>query len=273
MTNIDKLSAHLSKKRFEIQTDFIKKSALFKFLGTICVAALIFYLLPRLPSLGRAMMTLADVDWFHLMSMVFFTGIKVLLVIVFGSLWTIPIGLWLGLNPKVEKFLQPIIQNLASFPAPVLFPLITLVLIRTPLPAFLDATILMMMGAQWYILFNVVSGASRMAKDLSLVAAVYRFSLWQKLKNLYFPSIFPSLVTGWITAAGGAWNASMVAEIVSYPNGTLRTQGIGAEMVLATTRGDYPKLIASIICVVIVLVVINRSVWYILYEYAEKLKE
>lgn len=272
MVTIDRVSLWFSKPKLE-QGIFLRKSSfLIKLLGPVCLAAFIFYLLPKLPSLGQSMMLLTNVDWFHIMAAVLLTGLKVLIVLTVASLWTIPVGIWLGLNPKTAKFLQPAIQNLASFPAPVLFPLIILFLAQT-FPPFVNATILMIIGCQWYILFNAVSGASRISADLKLVTSVYQFSVWQKFKFLYFPAIFPSLVTGWITAAGGAWNASMVAEVVHYPGGIMRSSGIGAEMAEATAMGNYPKLVASIICVVIVLVVINRSVWYTLYEYAERAKE
>ncbi len=235
-------------------------------------AVLIFFLLPKMTAIGQSMIALATVDWFFVMGAVLVTGLKVLIVLVVSSLWTIPVGIWLGLNKKAEKFLQPIIQNLASFPAPIVFPLLVMVL-HPIVPPFWDATILMAVGCQWYILFNVMGGASRINADLTLVTNVYEFSLFQKFRHLYFPAILPSLTTGWITAAGGAWNASMVAEIVYYPGGTMRTLGVGAEMADATATGNYPKLIAAIICVVIVLVVINRTVWYTLHEYTEKVKE
>jgi len=251
---------------------FLKKAWFLNLIGPVFLALIVFYFLPKLSHIGHSLIALANVDWFFVMGAVFFTGLKVLIVLVFSSIWTIPAGIWLGLNPKAERIMQPIIQNLASFPAPIIFPLLVMIL-HPFLPPFINATVLMAVGCQWYILFNVMGGASRMSADLTLVANVYQFSLWQKFKLLYFPFILPSLVTGWITAAGGAWNASMVAEIVEYPGGVMSTLGVGAEMMEATQSGNYPKLVASIICVVIVLVVINRTVWYTLQEYTEKVKE
>lgn len=272
MSIINKLSSLWPSKQFGRPVDVLKKSSILKFLVPIVLATLVFYLLPHLSGLGQSMITLTNVDWFHIMGAVLLTGLKVLIVLILASLWTIPVGIWLGLNPKVAKFLEPVIQNLASFPAPVIFPLLIL-FFGGFFPSFINSMILMGIGCQWYILFNVVGGATRLSADLKLVTNVYQFSLLQKFKWFYFPGIFPSLVTGWITAAGGAWNASMVAEVVRYPGGTMRSEGIGAEMAEATATGDYSKLIASIICVVIVLVVINRSVWYTLYENAERMKE
>lgn len=270
---IDKVSVIFFSQKFDPQFKFIKKTSfIIKFLGPFCVAGLIFYLLPKLPDIGRSMGTLTAINWFHIMNAVLLTGLKVALVLFVSIIWTVPVGIWLGLNQKVAKFLEPVIQNLASFPAPVLFPLFAFFLIRF-CPSFIIAVFLMTLGSQWYLLFNIVGGATRMSADLKLVANVYEFSLWRKFKSLYLPSIFPSLVTGLVTTAGGAWNASMVAEVVRYPGGQMYSHGIGAEMAEATALGDYPRLIASIICVVIVLVVINRSVWYTLYEYAERTKE
>ncbi|MES2615470.1 MAG: ABC transporter permease subunit, partial [Bdellovibrionota bacterium] len=132
---------------------------------------------------------------------------------------------------------------------------------------------LMILGTQWYILFNVISGASRISAELKLVARIYKFTLLQKFTRLYFPSILPSLATGWITAAGGAWNASMVAEIVLYPGGGLKSDGIGAELANASASGNYVRLIAAIICIVVALVILNRTVWRTIHIYSEQVKD
>lgn len=130
----------------------------------------------------------------------------------------------------------------------------------------------MTIGNQWYMLFNVISGASRIPQELQTVAKVFRFSLKDRFIKLYLPAIFPSLLTGWITAAGGAWNASIVAEIVEFPGGRLRSPGIGAEITEATTHGHYQRLVAAIIVITIALIVLNRTVWRSLHHQAEELK-
>ncbi|KAB8033726.1 ABC transporter permease subunit [Fluviispira multicolorata] len=251
----------------------IKHSSLFPLLVTFAVGGLVFSLLPKLPTLGQSLASLSNKDWFTLIHAVFLTGAKVFCVIILSTLWTIPVGLWLGLNPRLERLFQPIIQNLAAFPAPVLFPFLALALSSLHLPSFLNATLLMCVGSQWYILFNVIGGASRIPAELKLVTQIYKFSLWHRFSKLYFPAILPSLATGWITAAGGAWNASVVAEIVEYPGGSMHSEGIGAELVNATASGNYQRLIAAIICIVVALVILNRTVWRTMYIYAERVKD
>jgi NitT/TauT family transport system permease protein len=273
--NIDKWGTILSPKNWfsHPQVHKLKQSSWVPLIFTFAVGGIVFTLLPKLPLLGRSLAILSNKDWFTLIQAVFFTGAKVLCVLMISTLWTIPVGLWLGLHPKLEKFFQPLIQNLAAFPTPVLFPLFCLACSQFSLPPFLTASLLMCLGSQWYILFNVIGGASRIPAELKLVAHLYNFSLWQKFQKLYFPAILPSLVTGWVTAAGGAWNASMVAEIVKYPGGTLYSLGIGAELTKASTQGNYERFIAAIICIVIALVILNRTLWRTLHIYAERVKD
>jgi NitT/TauT family transport system permease protein len=255
------------------KVESIKKSSLFPMLLTFAVGGLVFSLLPKIPALGQSMASLSNNDWFDLIHAVFLTGLKVLLVLFISTLWTVPVGLLLGLHPRLERAAQPVIQNLAAFPAPVLFPLIALLLYTIHLPAFFNSTVLMCIGSQWYILFNVIGGASRISVDLKLVTRIYKFNLWNKFWKLYFPAILPSLTTGWITAAGGAWNASIVAEIVQFPGGILKTNGIGAELASASTSGNYPRLVAAIICIVVALIILNRTLWHTIYTYSERVKD
>lgn len=273
--NIDKWITVFNNNKF-LSNDKIKKvrqSSIITFILTFAIGGFVFSLLPKIPSLGQSMAVLTSQDWFELIHAVILTGTKVFLVIIFSTIWTIPVGLYLGLNPRFERICQPIIQNLAAFPAPVLFPLIAMVLAKTFLPSFLNTTILMCVGCQWYILFNVIGGASRIPAELKLVARIYKFSWSQRFTRLYFPSILPSLATGWITAAGGAWNASMVAEIVLYPGGVLKSEGIGAELANASASGNYTRLIAAIICIVVALVILNRTVWRTIHIYSEQVKD
>ena len=275
LDNIDKWITIFNTNKF-LSNDKLKKmkqSSLLTFIVTFAVGGLVFSLLPKLPSLGQSMAVLTNKDWFELIHGVILTGIKVFLVLIISSIWTIPVGLYLGLHPRLERICQPVIQNLAAFPAPVLFPLIAMVLAKSFFPNFLNSTILMCVGSQWYILFNVIGGASRIPEELKLVSRIYKFTLFQKIKRLYFPAILPSLVTGWITAAGGAWNASMVAEIVHYPGGKIQSTGIGAELMEASSAGNYVRLIAAIICIVVALVILNRTVWRTLHLYSEQVKD
>jgi NitT/TauT family transport system permease protein len=275
LENIDKWITIFNTNQF-LSNEKIKKvrqSSALTFIATFAIGGAVFSLLPKLPSLGQSMAVLTNKDWFELIHAVILTGAKVFLVIIVSTLWTIPVGLYLGLNPKRERIFQPIIQNLAAFPAPVLFPVIAMLLAKISCPAFLNTTLLMCVGSQWYILFNVIGGASRVPAELKLVARIYKFSLFKRFTKLYFPAILPSLATGWITAAGGAWNASMVAEIVAYPGGILKSEGIGAELTNASASGNYVRLIAAIICIVVVLVILNRTVWRTVHISAEQVKE
>ena len=273
--NIDKWITVFNTNKF-LSNEKIKKvrqSSLITFIITFAVGGLVFSLLPKLPSLGQSMAVLTNKDWFELIHAVFLTGLKVFLVLIISTIWTVPVGLYLGLNPRLERLCQPIIQNCAAFPAPVLFPLIAMFLAKMLFPAFLNTTLLMCVGSQWYILFNVIGGASRIPAELKFVSRIYKFTLLQRFTRLYFPAILPSLATGWVTAAGGAWNASMVAEIVLYPGGSLKSDGIGAELANASAAGNYTRLIAAIICIVVALVILNRTVWRTVHIYAEQVKD
>jgi len=246
--------------------------ALTRWLSGFLFGGLVFLALPSIPNIAASMASVTRADWLELTNALLLTFAKVLGVIVFATLWTVPVGIWIGKSPRLSRLLTPIIQNLAAFPAPVLYPLIAMAFSRSQMGAGMVATLLMTIGNQWYLLFNVISGASRIPGELETVANVFRFSVREKFTKLYLPCVFPSLLTGWITAAGGAWNASIVAEIVDYPGGRLRAAGIGAEITEATTHGHYQRLVAAIIVITIALIVLNRTVWRSLHHQAEVLK-
>jgi len=275
MDSVERWSTIFSSQKWFRKDRFASftQSNWFPFLLTFAIGGLVFSLLPKIPALGQMMSTVSTENWFTLIHAVILTGVKVFLVLILSTVWTVPFGLWLGLNPRFERFTQPVIQNLAAFPAPVLFPLIALLLFKSHSSSFVSTTILMCIGSQWYILFNVIGGASRISADLKFVTRIYKFSLWSKFWKLYFPAILPSLTTGWITAAGGAWNASIVAEIVQFPGGTLQSEGIGAELTIATAQGNYPRFVAAIICIIVALVILNRTVWHGIYLYSERVKD
>ena len=251
---------------------FLRSLAWTQWLVSFAVGGFVFYMLPKLPAIGAAMATVKSEDWLELSNALFMTALKVGAVLIFGTLWAVPFGLWVGQRPRFNAFLGPIIQNLAAFPAPVLFPLIVLGVHQMGFSAGVIATLLMTIGNQWYILFNVLSGASRLSGELKFVSRVYNFSLMTRFRKFYLPGIMPSLVTGWITAAGGSWNASIVAEMVEFPGGVVRAQGIGAEITQATVEGNYPRLVAAIIVITIGLVILNRTVWRSLNSFVEKIK-
>lgn len=198
------------------------------------------------------------------------TFARVLVLLIVGTLVWVPIGVWIGLNPRVTRVAQPIVQVLASFPANFLFPFVTLALIRTGISLDIGGILLMALGAQWYILFNVIAGASAIPNDLREAAASLRLSRFQTWKTLYAPAVFASWVTGGITAAGGAWNASIVSEIVSYGNTTLVAHGLGSYIAQATAAGDFARTLVGVTVMSVFVVGLNRLFWRRLYDFAER---
>jgi NitT/TauT family transport system permease protein len=196
-------------------------------------------------------------------------GRVILLVVVATFIW-VPIGVWIGLNPKVSRLAQPVVQVLASFPANFLFPIATAVLVSTGISLNWGGIVLMSLGAQWYILFNVIAGASSIPNDLREAAANLQLprALWWR--RLVLPAIFPSYVTGGITAAGGAWNASIVAEVVSYGSTTLVATGLGAYISQATSAGDSPRILIGVLVMSLYVVSLNRLFWRQLYALAQR---
>jgi NitT/TauT family transport system permease protein len=196
-------------------------------------------------------------------------GRVILLVVVATFVW-VPVGVWIGLNPKVSRLAQPVVQVLASFPANFLFPIATAILVSTGISLNWGGIVLMSLGAQWYILFNVIAGASSIPNDLREAAASLQLprALWWR--RLILPAIFPSYVTGGITAAGGAWNASIVAEVVSYGSTTLVATGLGAYISQATSDGDSPRILIGVLVMSLYVVSLNRLFWRRLYALAQR---
>jgi NitT/TauT family transport system permease protein len=197
------------------------------------------------------------------------TYLRVAATLILGALWTIPVGVAIGLNPRLARILQPVTQVLASIPATALFPVLMLGLISLGGGLGIGSILLMMLGTQWYILFNVIAGAMAIPSDLEEAAAVYRFTRWQRWTRLILPGIFPYLVTGMITASGGAWNASIIAEYFHIGDKTLQTLGLGAQISSASERGSFSTLLLATILMAAIVVSTNRLVWRRLYRLAE----
>lgn len=195
---------------------------------------------------------------------------RVLLAVTIGTLWALPAGLMIGLSPKRSRLFQPVVQVMASFPAPMLFPAAIAMMTWLSLPLGWGSVVLMLLGTQWYILFNVIAGAMAVPADLREAAKSYHFSRWARFRHVYLPSVFPYLVTGWVTAAGGAWNASIVAEYVTYKGGVLQTNGVGALISRAAAEADFPLLAASVLIMAVVVVAFNRFIWQRLYRTAQE---
>jgi NitT/TauT family transport system permease protein len=200
-------------------------------------------------------------DWLAISGALFITLLRVLCAIALSTLIAVPIGVWIGLNPKLSRFLMPITQIAASFPAPMIFPNLVLLIYFVHGTLAWGSVILMMLGTIWYILFNVISGASAIPQDLRACADLTHLHGWQKWRTLYLPGIFPALTTGWITAAGGAWNASIVSEYVQYNGKTDMTWGLGSLIQESLNKGDNARLAASVLAMALFVVFFNRSVW------------
>jgi NitT/TauT family transport system permease protein len=239
---------------------------------SVLLGAGVFWLLPNLPAIAQFVGRLKSSDWLDLIHALSLTGSKVFGVLLIATAWGLPFALWVGKNPRVRNIMMPVIQNISAFPAPVLYPVMALAFYKWGVPDEFVALFLMTIGNQWYLVFNLLTGTTQISSDLKNVCTVFGFGAWKRFTVLYFPTVFPNLVTGWITAAGGAWNASIVAEIVSFPGGKIEAGGIGAEITHATSTGNYPKLMAAILVIAVTLVIVNRTLWRSLSEIAEKMK-
>jgi NitT/TauT family transport system permease protein len=195
---------------------------------------------------------------------------RVVIAVVVSALWTIPVGLWIGLSPRLSRISQPFVQVAASFPAPMLFSFAIIVMKLFGISLNWGAIILMLLGAQWYILFNVIAGAMAIPSDLLEAARMYRMRGWDLFSKVLMPGVFPYLVTGMVTSAGGTWNASIVAEYVTDKGQTLTAFGLGSQISISAAAADYPMLAASVVVMSLMVVVFNRLVWKRLYRLAEE---
>jgi len=219
---------------------------------------------------ARFLLSLPVSQWIPIFEGAGATMLRVILALLLSALWTIPVGILVGLNPRAASWIQPVVQIAASIPATALFPVLVMGLVHLPGGLNLAAVLLMLTGSQWYILFNAIAGARAIPQDLKYTARLMGLSRWQRWKILYFPALFPYLVTGAITASGGAWNASIVAEYVTFGGQTLYTVGLGAIIAQATERGYYPLLFAATLTMITLVVAINRLLWRRLYRVAEE---
>ncbi len=197
------------------------------------------------------------------------TLLRVNVALLLGAAWAVPAGVAIGLSPRLARIAQPLAQIAASVPATALFPIVLLLLIRTSGGMGLASIALMLLGTQWYILFNVIAGAMAIPTDLKEAAGIFRFGNWDRWRKLILPGIFPYLVTGLLTAAGGAWNASIVAEYFHFKGQIRSTPGLGATISRATDAGQFHVLLAATMVMAAIVVTINRLVWQRLYRLAE----
>jgi len=196
------------------------------------------------------------------------TFFRVLVALVLGALWTVPVGVAIGTHPRLARVAQPMAQIAASVPATALFPIVLLALTRVGGGLGIGSIVLLLLGTQWYILFNVIAVASAIPTDLKEVCSVFHLSKAERWRKLILPAIFPYLVTGLITASGGAWNASIVAEYFHLKGQIFSTTGLGALISQATDDGNFQLLLAATIVMAAIVVTVNRLVWRRLYGLA-----
>jgi len=205
----------------------------------------------------------------HIFFLGLMTAIRVLVLIVVCSLLWVPIGVWIGLRPNVAHIVQPIVQFLAAFPVNLLYPLVVILILKYNLSVEIWVTPLMILGVQWYVLFNVIAGASVLPKDLLQVTDSFFVTGWLRWRKLILPGIFPYYITGAITAAGGAWNASIAAEIIQWGKTKLSATGLGAYITESIDKGDFLHMAVGIAVMCIFVLIFNRLIWRPLYVIAE----
>jgi NitT/TauT family transport system permease protein len=206
----------------------------------------------------------------HVALLGFFTLVRVIVLIALAAAVWVPVGVWIGLRPKLARRVQPVIQFLAAFPANLFFPIVVAAILRFHLNVEIWLSPLMILGTQWYILFNVIAGALALPHDYQLVAGNLGVKRWLWWRRLVLPGIFPAFVTGAVTASGGSWNASIVAEVARWGNTTLQATGIGAYIAIETEKGDFPRLALGITVLCLYVLVFNRLLWRRLYNLAEE---
>ena len=207
-------------------------------------------------------------DYFTLLRSAGLTFLRVNAALLIGALWTVPVGVAIGSSPRFARIAQPLAQIAASIPATALFPIILLFLIRLRGGLEIAALAILLLGTQWYILFNVIAGAMAIPTDLKEAARIYRFTSWGRWRHLILPGIFPYLVTGMVTASGNAWNVSIIAEYFHFQGRIVSTTGLGSAISRASDAGRFDLLLASTLIMATVVVFINRLVWRRLYRLA-----
>ena len=237
-------------------------------LWLVAVLAVVAYALWQIVVFTRASLSVQDL--LTAIGLGLLTLLRVAVLIALASIIWVPIGVWIGLRPGVATRVQPVAQFLAAFPANVLFPMAVVVIVREHLDPDIWLSPLMVLGTQWYILFNVIAGASAFPTDLREVSTLFRLRSWQWWREVILPGILPYYVTGALTASGGSWNASIVAEVASWGDTKLKAAGLGSYIADASAAGDYPRVVLGIVVMSVMVVTCNRLIWRPLYRLAER---
>lgn len=257
----------ISEPKAVREPDFKKQKRLDRLWGVVIFVCIIgggWYLMRFI----LAELKVADI--LHVFLLGAATGTRVIVLIILSSVLWIPVGVWIGLRPRIAQKIQPVIQFVAAFPANLFYPLFVIAIVEFHLSVEVWVTPLMILGTQWYILFNVIAGASTIPRDLYLAADNFGLKGWIWWKRLALPGIFPFYITGAITAAGGAWNASIVAESVSWGNTTLKATGLGEYIQASTLAGDFPQIALGTAMMCVYVLAFNHLIWRPLYRLAEE---
>jgi NitT/TauT family transport system permease protein len=241
-----------------------------RIIAWMCTLVLGFLVLVGLWLALHLLLQLSLQTWGGLLIALFATWLRTFAALAIGAAWTVPLGVSIGLSPRWSRRLQPVVQIIASIPATALFPVLLLAVVGLPGGLSLAAILLMLLGTQWYVLFNVIAGAMAIPSDLREATTVYHVTGWRKWRTLILPAIFPYLVTGMLTASGGAWNASIVSEYVQFNQHVVSTVGLGASIADAAAKGNFPVLLAGTLLMAVFVVVLNRLIWKRLYALAER---
>jgi len=220
--------------------------------------------------LGQLLFTVPLAEYGRIIVGAVLTALRVVISLVIAVLWTVPLGVAIGSSPRLATFLQPVVQVVASIPATALFPVLLLAMLNLPGGLNVAAIVLMLLGTQWYVLFNVIAGTTAIPQDLRYTTDLLRFSRVNRWRKLILPSLFPYMVTGLITAGGGAWNASIVAEYTTFNNHTYSVMGLGSLISEATASANFGLLAASTLSMIIIVICLNRFFWRRLYRLAEE---
>jgi NitT/TauT family transport system permease protein len=253
--------------RHTLSADNPSRSKMIDWIWGTLIALLTAYALYHIVLYVGTEVTLAEVG--HVLLLGFFTLLRVVGLILIASLIWVPLGVMIGLRPALAEKIQPLAQFLAAFPANLLFPVFVIVILRYQLNPDIWLSPLIVLGTQWYILFNVIAGASAFPNDYKEAAANFRIRGWLWWRKVMLPGIFPYYVTGAITASGGAWNASIVSEFVSWGQDKVVAHGLGAYIAQTTAAGDFPKITLGVVVMAIFVVAFNRLVWRPMYAVAE----
>ncbi|WP_321934005.1 ABC transporter permease subunit [Paraburkholderia sp. J8-2] len=254
-------------KSLPVVTTISKRSRLGDIVWAVIVIALTVFVVWHVVAYVRTGVTLDEV-W-HVFLLGLITLLRVMLLIAIASVIWVPLGVLIGLRPALAEKVQPLAQFLAAFPANLLFPVFVIVIVRFHLNPDIWLSPLIVLGTQWYILFNVIAGASAYPNDYKEAATNFRIRGWQWWKKAMLPGIFPYYITGAITASGGAWNASIVSEFVQWGDTKVVAHGLGSYIAQTTAAGDFPKIILGIAMMSLFVTLFNRVLWRPLYTYAE----